>query len=39
MERQRPLLLTHIESTDELLDALLIASEVLGLGNHRSVES
>ena len=38
MERQRLCLLTHIKSTNELLNALLITCEVLGLGNHDSVE-
>lgn len=34
VERQRHFLLTYIESTNKLLDTLLIASEILGLDNH-----
>lgn len=38
LKRQRHCLVTYIESTNELLDTLLIASEVLSLGNHCSME-
>ena len=30
--------LTYLESTNELLDGLLVAREVFGLGSHHSVE-